>query len=277
MSYPKIGTLSNNALNSIKGQKNVSSGKTFIQCVNISRIKKNKFFAFNNGTCYNFNSYDPVNDSGNMNDTPVYATPDINCTDSLADCLRQEGKKFLIRELNQVQSDLRENEEERDNLKIREIAIKNNYTFDVAKKVYESEKKKRKLEEKEKRSTSYLQNIEQNLQAMQSANQNSNMSLTDKNRVLATVNSDAQNKNLKLTEVNDKINTITQDIYYNNITDKRKNQMINLLKAITTIIIILMFCMVIYYGVKYADKKYGLLNKFKGNNFNNNFNNNNNF
>ena len=272
MSYPKIGTFSNASMNAIQDKKNISNGKTFIQCVNLARRKKTGFFTFKEGTCYPFNNYDPVGDSGNMNDTPVYATPDENCTENLADCLRDAGKKFLVRELNQVQSDLKRNDEERDNLRIREIAIKNNYTFDLAKKVYESETKKNKLNEENKRTSQYLQNIEMNLGAMNSANQNSNMSLTDKNRVLATINSDVQNKNQKLMEVNDKINTITQDIYYNNITDKRKNQMIGLLKAITTIIIILMFCMIIYYGVKYANEKYGILDKFKNNKFNNNNN-----
>lgn len=272
MSYPKIGTKSSFPSNTNSGNY------TFLECIRKAQDRNNKFIGFdykgqnNKSTCYIFNNYDPLQDTKNPQDTSVYAVPNINCTDSLADCLRNAGKNFLLGELNQVQSELQENDKEKKNLMIREIAIKNNYTLELATKVYENQTQKSKLEKEKQKTSEYLQNVEMNLGAMNSANKNSNMSLTDKNRFLATVNSDVQNKNQKLMEVNDKINTITQDIYFNNITDKRKNYMIGLLKAITTIIIILMFCMIIYYGVKVADKNYGILNRFKPNN---NFNNNN--
>lgn len=253
-SYPKIGTI-----NTLPNEK--QSGKTFVQCVNYARTNNNKFFVYNNNECYPLNSYDPINDSGTSDSPPVYATPSENCTDNLSGCLKTSGENFLKNELNKVDKDLETNSKEKEKLEIRKLAIENNYTIDVAKQVYKAQKEKNSLFAEDEEYQTNLNRIQKNFEAINTANKNTNMALTDKNRVLVSINADVQNKQNKISEINDRINTITQDIYFNNVNDKRREQILTILKAITGVLIFLMFGMIVYYGVK---KTYP--NKF--NNFN---------
>jgi len=260
--YPRIGTIKQSQI-----PNSANSGDyLFSTCIRKAQDQNKKFVAFPNvginekGTCYLLENWNPVEDNGTTSDIPVYSVPDPNCVDSLSGCLKEAGENFLVKELSDVKKELEENNAEKRALKIKEIAIKNNYTRDVAEKVYEQSLRQEEIEKENENISKQVSNTQESLSAIEIANKNTNYSLTDKNRVLATVNSDAQNRESKLTEVNDKINTITQDIYYNNILDKRKNQIIGILRTFIIIFVIMTFLMVIYYGVKFSTKNFSNLN-----------------
>jgi len=94
------------------------------------------------------------------------------------------------------------------------------------------------------------------LNTLRNASSNTNIHLSDKNRLLATINSNIQKSNLRLNEINDQINTITQDIYMNNISYDRKETIIKTMRSIILILIILLVVMMVYYGSGFVESRF---------------------
>jgi hypothetical protein len=224
------------------------------------------------GKCYKGSNYNPIvnpdDTSGTLFD--IYGMPDGECT-TVENCLKGNSKTILDKELADITTLITANQKEKDDVKIRLLAIQKSIPYASAEQEYNSNIKIAELTAQLAELNKKKKLLDSHKLSLSARNSEASILLSDKNRLLATVNSNIQQKYTKLEDVNNKINTITQDIYTNNMEMKRKEYIIQTLKVIIMIVILMAIILIIYFGMGIIEEKYpnainNMVNNFNKNN-----------
>jgi len=268
MSKYYIGTIDSNNLVK-KGFSKVGNGISLLRCLNMAKTEGKGFIAIepdssskNNsninitGTCYIGDHFDPIDDQGSNDATfEVYPVSDAKC-DVDMDCVKGNTKTILINEITKLRKQISDKKNDLDTIKIKLYSLNNNVSVTDAKTQYKMKQEQIALGAKSAQLQDQLNTHSQQLLVLTNASSSANDQLADKNRLLANANTNIQQTYNRLNNVNSQINTITQDIYRNNIDFERKEQIAKTLKSIITIMAILFFVMIIYFGVSFAQTNY---------------------
>lgn len=212
------------------------------------------------GQCYMTTGTDvktyPASQTG---DGELYKIPTdcgIISENNVENCLVNSQEAAYNNQVNQLKNDIDAKNNQLLQLKIQKYADKNGMTYDQALTEYQNKQAEIKLANERSQLQEQINLYNKQLAAINNANMSGSNQLSDKNRLLATVNSKIQTTYSRLDEINNQINTITQNIYANNSEVERKDQIVKTMKAIITILFILLLVMIIYYSSSYAEKAF---------------------
>lgn len=264
MTRKYIGLLDESKLQQMNFTK-ISNDTNFKDCITLAKGREKPYIAIKPleeeeagdaielaGECY-AGDFDPqtVRDVKN-GDFEVYSVPK-NCPNNSDDCLMKNiNKDYWKDQTRELELEIADTQR-----KLRAAKIKN---YEISQGL-SPEQAQQKLREKElckknEELKNQLATINAYYESVTSSSSNSNKLLADKNRLIAGVNSSIQQKYTRLSEVNSEINTSTQEIYENNLAFERKQQIIKTMKAIVTVLFIMLLIMIVYYGVRYAQQQY---------------------
>lgn len=259
------------------------------KCLEKARKNNHKYIAFSNNpidkrdNCFMGDSYKSDGDFIDKNEAnekgmyQIFKVPKDECPEGdekvIYKCLRDDIKKDstlriinLRKELNKMNEELINNEyklyisENKDKVRNMTPTELRNSFFNKSK----IEKLRKELEKKIAKMDE-LKGVETTLNSF---SKSISSQLADKNKLLRIKNSEIQQVYDNLEKTNDGINTITKNIYKNQSKTSLNSKMEKILHVSLTIIIILLFFMVIYYGIKFAKNNYpnqynNIVNKFK--------------
>lgn len=266
-------------------------------CIASSKANNKKYMATdatlsNVGTCYflkNENETIPwgldsdrnCSTSGNI---PVYNVESNNCsginnsssTEDVEKCLDNGGKNYLEAAIRSKADQITQLQDQIKNDRVRIMGITRNLNDSGALTAFEEEQQECQNRLTSRAVAKEVERLRSQYSAWNDAQIKSTDLITKTTTLYDEKNKEQQDKFDKLQNLNKEINTLSKDIKTNQIRYDDKDKVVKILRTILIITIILLACLVIYYGIKVVQKNNpdmynNMMNKF--NNFTPNFGN----
>ena len=265
--------LNNNGFDFNAGGSNMDIKK----CLNFARKNSFKYIAFsknpikNNPKCYMSMDYKSNGDFVTKKEAnekgmyQIFKVPKDSCPDgdekAIYKCLREDIKKDNTLKIINLRKKLKENIAELNNKEYNLYIAENqdkvqNMTPTELRNSFFNQGEIEKLRKELERKIAKMDELKEVENTLNSFSKSISDQLADKNKLIRIKNSEVQNVYDNLEKTNDSINTVTKNIYKNQSKTSLNSKMEKILHVSLTIIIILLFFMVIYYGIKFTKNNY---------------------